>query len=78
MVATVAYQATQPRSCWVEEQHRFFESIKTLGAFLASDAPLHAPVEQLLQGPVAVALAHVGQLAILRRLSRSPTRRENF
>jgi hypothetical protein len=32
----------------------------------------------LLQGPVADALTHVGQLAMLRRLAGSPTRGENF
>jgi hypothetical protein len=31
-----------------------------------------------MQGPVADALTHVGQLAMLRRLSGSPTRGENF
>jgi len=50
----------------------------TLDAFLASDAPLHATAEQLFQGPVADALIHCGQLAMLRRLSGSPARGENF
>jgi hypothetical protein len=71
------WQATQPRA-WAEEQRRFFQSLQTLDAFLASDAPLHASAEQLFQGPVADALTHVGQLAMLRRLSGSPTRGENF
>jgi hypothetical protein len=31
-----------------------------------------------MQGPVADALTHVGQLAMLRRLAGSPTRGENF
>ena len=34
--------------------------------------------EQLLQGPLADALTHVGQLAVLRRLSGSPVQRESF
>jgi hypothetical protein len=71
------WQSAQPRA-WAEEQRRFFQSLQTLDAFLASDAPLHAPAEQLFQGPVADALTHVGQLAMLRRLSGSPTRGENF
>jgi hypothetical protein len=71
------WQASQPRA-WGEEQRRFFESLQTLDAFLASDAPLRAPVERLFQGPVADALTHVGQLAMLRRLSGSPTHGENF
>ena len=34
--------------------------------------------EQLLQGPLADALTHVGQIAVLRRLSGSPVQRESF
>jgi hypothetical protein len=71
------WNSTQPRA-WAEEKQRFFESLQTLDAFLATGGPLHAPVEQLFQGPVADALTHVGQLAMLRRLSGSPTRGENF
>jgi hypothetical protein len=71
------WHATQPRA-WAEEKQRFFESLQTFDAFLATGGPLHAPVEQLFQGPVADALTHVGQLAMLRRLSGSPTRGENF
>ena len=71
------WHATQPRA-WAEEQQRFFESLQALDAFLASDQPLQAPAEQLFQGPVADALTHVGQLAMLRRLSGSPAHGENF
>jgi hypothetical protein len=71
------WQDAQPRS-WADEQQRFFSSLQAFDAFLASDAPLRAPIERLLQGPVADALTHVGQLAMLRRLSGSPTRGENF
>jgi hypothetical protein len=71
------WRDTQPRT-WAEEKQRFFESLQTFDAFLATGGPLHAPVEQLFQGPVADALTHVGQLAMLRRLSGSPTRGENF
>jgi hypothetical protein len=71
------WHATQPR-VWAEEQQRFFQSLQTFDSFLASDQPLRAPAEQLFQGPIADALTHVGQLAMLRRLSGSPTRGENF
>jgi hypothetical protein len=71
------WHATQPRA-WAEEKQRFFESLQTFDAFLATGGPLHAPVERLLQGPVADALTHVGQLAMLRRLSGSPTQGESF
>jgi hypothetical protein len=63
---------------WVEEQKRFFAALRALDDALAADQPVHAPAERLFQGPVADALTHVGQLAMLRRLAGSPTRGENF
>jgi hypothetical protein len=71
------WHTTQPLA-WAAEKHRFFESLQTFDAFLATGGPLHAPIERLLQGPVADSLTHVGQLAMLRRLAGSPTRGENF
>ena len=59
---------------WPEEQRRFFASLQAFDALLASADPLHAPIERLFQGPVADALTHVGQLAMLRRLAGCPTR----
>jgi hypothetical protein len=63
---------------WKQEKQRFFAALGAFDAYLASDKPLHAEIERLLQGPVADALTHVGQLAILRRLAGSPTVGENF
>ena len=69
--------ASQP-AVWKQEQQRFFQSLGALDAFLASGGPVQAPIERLMQGPVADALTHVGQLAMMRRLSGSPARGENF
>jgi hypothetical protein len=63
---------------WEAEKQRFFAALGALDAFLASKEHLHAPVERLFQGPVADALTHVGQLAMLRRLAGSPIVGENF
>jgi hypothetical protein len=63
---------------WHQEQQRFFDSLAALDAFLASSSPLYAPVDRLFQGPVADALTHAGQLAMLRRLAGSPTHGEDF
>jgi len=63
---------------WAEEQQRFFAALQAFDTFLASPETLHAPAEKLLQGPVADALTHVGQLAMLRRMAGSPTRGEGF
>ena len=63
---------------WSQEQKRFFTALEALDEFLASTAPLYAPVDRLFQGPIADAFTHTGQLAMLRRLSGSPTRGEDF
>jgi hypothetical protein len=63
---------------WSEESTRFFVTLGRLDEFLASDRILGCPVERLFQGPVADALTHVGQLMMLRRLSRAPVRSENY
>jgi hypothetical protein len=63
---------------WPDEKARFFSTLQAFDDYLASDAPLHASPEALFQGPIADALTHVGQLAMQRRLSGSPTRGENF
>jgi hypothetical protein len=71
------WHTSQP-SQWKREQQRFFQSLQAFDSFLASDGELKAPIERLMQGPVADALTHVGQLAMMRRLSGSPIRGENF
>ena len=63
---------------WDAEVARFFASLKNFDDYLASTKPLHAPLERLFQGPIADALTHVGQLALLRRLSASPIKGENY
>ncbi len=63
---------------WPEEQNRFFAALKAFGAYLTSGERIHAPLERLFQGPVADALTHVGQLAMLRRLAGCPIRGENY
>ena len=63
---------------WSAEQQRFFAALTAFDAFLASDVELHAPAERLLQGPVADAITHVGQLAMLRRMAGCPAKGENF
>ncbi len=72
-----AWHDSQPLA-WAEEQQRFFTALKAFDDYLASKETLHALTERLLQGPVADALTHVGQLAMLRRLAGNPTHGENF
>ena len=63
---------------WDQETQRFFAALEAFDACLASDAPLQAPAEKLFQGPLADALTHVGQIAMLRRLAGAPMRGENY
>jgi hypothetical protein len=63
---------------WNAEIERFFAALKKFDDYLASSEPLHAPVERLFQGPIADALNHIGQLAMLRRLAGSPIKGENY
>jgi hypothetical protein len=68
-------QAT-PRS-WSEEVDRFFAALSRFDEAVGS-GELLGSVERLFQGPVADALTHVGQLALLRRLAGSPVQGENY
>jgi len=63
---------------WQQEVERFFNALQKLDDYLASNAPLGNPVEKLFQGPLADALTHTGQLAMLRRLAGRHVRGENY
>jgi hypothetical protein len=63
---------------WPEEVLRFFAALEAFDSYLASEGPLQAPAEKLFQAPIADALTHVGQIAILRRLAGAPMRAENY
>ena len=63
---------------WSEELERFHAGLDRLDAMLASDMPLAAPPERLIQGPLADALTHIGQIALMRRMAGSSIRGENF
>lgn len=63
---------------WELDVERFFRALAAFDALVASDAPLQAPLDRLLQGPVADALTHVGQIAMMRRLANAPMKGENY
>jgi len=63
---------------WNAEAERFFSTLKKFDDFLASSKSLKAPIEKLFQGPVADALTHIGQIAMLRRLAACPIKGENY
>ncbi len=74
---------------WEREVERFFEGLATLDRLLAesphppkrggaSRAASPCSEERLFQGPIADALTHVGQIAMLRRAAAAPVRGENY
>ena len=67
-----------PLPTFKEEVARFHEMLEAVGALLAGDAACSLTTEQLLQGPFADTMTHVGQLAMLRRLADAPVAPENF
>jgi len=63
---------------WDREVDRFFTTLQQFDAYLASDAPLAVSHEKLFQGAIADSLAHIGQLAMLRRLGGAKMKSENY
>jgi len=63
---------------WDQECARFFAALQKFDDYLASDKPLQASAEKLFQGPIADALTHVGQIAMLRRMAGAPIKGENY
>jgi hypothetical protein len=63
---------------WDQGMARFFAALDAFDRRLSSGAPLAVPAEKLFQGPIADALTHVGQIAMLRRMGGCKTRGENF
>jgi hypothetical protein len=62
---------------WDAEVNRFFEVLSRFDEFVSSGSPVFAE-DRLFQGPIADALTHVGQLAMLRRMAGWPVRGENY
>jgi hypothetical protein len=63
---------------WAQEVERFHAALQRFDDYLASDAPIAAPIEKIFQGAIADSLAHVGQLAMLRRLAGARMKSENY
>jgi hypothetical protein len=63
---------------WPKEVQRFHATLEAFDAHLASGEPLQSTPEKLFQGPIADALTHIGQIAMLRRLAGAPMKGENY
>lgn len=63
---------------WHVEVQRFFAGVAALDAQLAASDPPTGAGEKLIQGPLADALTHVGQLAMLRGMAGAAIRPESY
>jgi hypothetical protein len=66
-----------PATTWTDTRERVFAALARLDARLA-EGPPGKPAGQMFQGPIADALTHVGQLALLRRMAGAPVRGESY
>ena len=63
---------------WKQEAKRFHTALGRFDRYLAGDRDLSASCERIFQGPIADALTHVGQIAMLRRIAGTPVKGENY
>jgi hypothetical protein len=63
---------------WVADIERFYSGLAAIDEHLAADTPIAVPLENLLQGPLADTLTHIGQIAMLRRIAGVPVKGENY
>ena len=63
---------------WDQEVARFFTALAAFDQRLAGGAPPACSSERLFQGPIADALTHVGQIAVLRGMAGCAVRGENY
>jgi hypothetical protein len=63
---------------WSAAAARFFAALEAFDRRLASAEPLGCDAGKLFQGPIADALTHVGQIAMLRHVAGCKMRGENY
>ncbi|HEV8589312.1 MAG TPA: hypothetical protein VGQ72_10590, partial [Pyrinomonadaceae bacterium] len=63
---------------WKQEVKRFHTALARFDRYLAGKGELSASCERMFQGPIADALTHVGQIAMLRRMAGEPIKGENY
>ena len=72
-------KAAREAGAWDAEMQRYFSVLHDFDAILDGVAAIDRELaERLLQGPLADAMTHVGQLAMLRRAAGAPIPPENF
>jgi hypothetical protein len=63
---------------WSIEVARFYSGLEALDQQLAAVEPSKESLEKLIQGPLADALTHIGQLAMLRGIAGAALRPESY
>ncbi len=77
--SAVSLEKSEISRTWDEEAARFDRVLHDLDRILAAAPALESDAAaRLLQGPLADALTHAGQLGMLRRLAGDPVPGENF
>ena len=76
----VPYESTVPPVLeWDEEVSGFFEILTRLDDSILNETSIRdVNEEDLLQGPFADAMLHLGQIGIFRRMAGSPVAAENY
>jgi len=72
-----SYKTSEPLD-WNGEVRRFYRSLESFDQFLASGGTLQTGLEAMFQAPIADALTHIGQLALLRRMAGDPVPGEAY
>jgi hypothetical protein len=76
--ADVQHTYHHPHLDWQGEVDALHSTLSEMDTLLERQHVSDEMLERLMQGPVADAMTHVGQLAILRRIAGSPIASENF
>lgn len=71
------YRVATPAG-WDAEVARFFAALAALDARVLDPAPMRVSLDRLFQAPIADALTHIGQLALLRRMAGDPVAGESY
>ncbi len=72
-----SFRIAEPQE-WDQEVARFYANLTAFDRYLESGAPLEPALERLFQAPLADALTHIGQLALLRRMAGDPVLGESY
>jgi len=79
-IATLSKQSRRniPEQAWQEQTTLYYQKLNELNKLLQKNTFDIETLERILQGPLADAMTHIGQLAMIRRLAKSAIAGENY